>query len=366
MPLLKRPNSKYWWLEFEFEGARHRLSTKCRNKRDAEKFAAAYRTQLANGKVDLRVKKKRPPTFAEAVADHLAWSKLNKIESTYKKYVTASKAPVRFFGAVLVTEIDREDVEGFVKWRSGQKRKAPIRKLTLNKTAATRKQISLASVHKELGYVRILFNRLLDSRNPIVDRNPLARFAFPKDEGEKEIRVLDESEARLYLMACSQPLRDVATLMLETGMRPSEVFALQKQDINFEAGFLQITRGKTKAARRKIPMLETARAILTERCSSSESTYIFAGGRGGKADTPIVKLTNSHKAAVERSKVNPFRLYDLRHTFATNAVRAGIDLVTLKDILGHSRLDMVLHYAHPGEEHRLSAMEKIRDYRKRA
>ncbi|MBS1793998.1 MAG: tyrosine-type recombinase/integrase [Acidobacteria bacterium] len=58
-----------------------------------------------------------------------------------------------------------------------------------------------------------------------------------------------------------------------------------------------------------------------------------------------------------------FRLYDLRHTFATWACEAGIDLVTLKDLLGHSRLEMVLRYSHPTEKHRFDAIKKIEAYR---
>ena len=51
------------------------------------------------------------------------------------------------------------------------------------------------------------------------------------------------------------------------------------------------------------------------------------------------------------------RLYDLRHTWATRAAMAGIDLVTLAAMLGHSRIQMVLRYAHPTEEHQFAAME---------
>ena len=73
-----------------------------------------------------------------------------------------------------------------------------------------------------------------------------------------------------------------------------------------------------------------------------------------------MKLTNSHRAALELSKLKPpFRLYDLRHTFATRWVEDGMDIISLKDILGHSSIRMVLKYAHPGERHRADQMSKI-------
>jgi integrase len=61
--------------------------------------------------------------------------------------------------------------------------------------------------------------------------------------------------------------------------------------------------------------------------------------------------------------VRYFRLYDLRHTFATRAAEAGIDLVTLVAMLVHSRIQMVLRYAHPTEEHQFNTMKKMEAYR---
>jgi integrase len=169
---------------------------------------------------------------------------------------------------------------------------------------------------------------------------------------------------RIYLLACSQPLQDVATLMLETGLRPSEIFQLKKSNVNLQQGYIQIFAGKTKSAQRRIPISETAREILKDRSEKSPNEFLFAGGKQGKGEKPVIKLTNAHKGAVERAKLKPFRLYDLRHTFATRVCEAGIDLVTVKDLLGHSRLEMILRYSHPTEKHRIDAIRKIEAYRK--
>jgi integrase len=91
---------------------------------------------------------------------------------------------------------------------------------------------------------------------------------------------------------------------------------------------------------------------------------LFASGRGAEdGSKPIVKLNNTHTSALKRSGMRCFCLYDLRHTFATRAAEAGIDLVTLAAMLGHSRIQMVLLYAHPSEEHQFHAMRKIEAYR---
>lgn len=76
-----------------------------------------------------------------------------------------------------------------------------------------------------------------------------------------------------------------------------------------------------------------------------------------------MKLNNAHRGALERAKLNPFQLYSCRHTFATRAAETGVDLVTLAALLGHSRVQMVMRYAHPTEEHQFNAIKKMEAYR---
>ena len=77
---------------------------------------------------------------------------------------------------------------------------------------------------------------------------------------------------------------------------------------------------------------------------------------------PVLKLNNAHYGALKRSKLKPFRLYDLRHTWATRAAMANTDLVTLAAMLGHSRIQMVLRYAHPTEQHQAEAAKRIEEF----
>jgi integrase len=143
-------------------------------------------------------------------------------------------------------------------------------------------------------------------------------------------------------------------------MRPEEVSRLERRKINIDKGYIFIPYGKTNAARRKIPLSQRAATIIKSRLEREESDFVFPGMRGvDKSIKHVVKLNNAHHGALKRSGVAPFRLYDLRHTFATRAAEAGVDLVTLAALLGHSRVQMVMRYAHPTEEHQFNAMKKI-------
>lgn len=181
-----------------------------------------------------------------------------------------------------------------------------------------------------------------------------------------QTRVLNAEEEKVYLLAASQPLQDIATLMLETGMRPEEVYRIRRENVHIEQGYVFNPYGKTKAAKRKVPLSDTASAVLSKRLEAAKGDYLFPGRipAGGKPEDagPIVKVNAAHTATVKRCKVALFRLYDLRHTWATRMAMAGVDLVTLAAMLGHSKINMVMRYAHPTEEHQFAAMEKRQRY----
>lgn len=174
--------------------------------------------------------------------------------------------------------------------------------------------------------------------------------------------MITPDEQRLYLMAASQPLRDIATLMLETGMRPEAVYRIERANVNVEAEDPYIFNpfGKTKAAKRRIPLNTAALEVIRRRMTQAKGSFLFPGR--GIGDNPIVKVNNAHTGAVIRSGVQRFTLYTLRHTWATRAAQAGVDLVTLASLLGHSRIQMVLRYAHPTQEHQFAAMRKIEGF----
>jgi integrase len=177
------------------------------------------------------------------------------------------------------------------------------------------------------------------------------------------MRVVTPDEERRYLLACSQPLRDVAILMIETGMRPEEIYRLERRNVHTDKSYILNPYGKTKAARRKLPLSQRAIRVLERRLKKVEGEYVFPSTRRGKNPSRhIVKLNNAHLGALKRSGVEPFRLYDLRHSFATRAAEAGVDIMTLAALLGHSRVQMVMRYAHPSEEHQFAAIQKVQQY----
>jgi integrase len=172
--------------------------------------------------------------------------------------------------------------------------------------------------------------------------------------------VITPAEEKIYLLACPPLLQDIATLMLEGGFRCGEVYNLRKRDFHPEKNFVQVVRGKTKAARRRVYLTKKARDILIRRAERFTGENLFPHF-DVDGNPPTKSLSYVHAEVIEKLNFN-FRIYDARHTFASRAVESGVDLVTLAAILGHTNLKMLTRYCHPSEaakENAILKMEKL-------
>lgn len=363
MAIYKRPNSKYYWTKFRYRGMDIQRSTGCTSAIKAREFEAALRTQINLGRIGIEAKAPADRRAAKVltvraiIEEYIEWAAVNCAPSTVRRYRTAAQALIAHFGDRPAAEISKTDVERFIVWRRSNKKKAPVKKLRANPKAKTRTPIGNATINRETTLLSGSFKRQIDAG--LLSLNPLSTIRPLKEECRHSEAVVSEEEFKAYIMAAGQPLRDAAQIIMKTGMRPSEVFALAKEHIDLENRQIRIARGKTASARRRIPIRDSLAPLLMARMRSAPGRLLFPGGKKGDRPFPLVKLNAAHNGAVKRSGVRPFRLYDLRHTFATRFVQSGGDLVALAGILGHSKLAMVTRYAHPTEQHQAEAMARL-------
>jgi integrase len=337
---------RIYWFHFVLDGEHVQKSTKQGNPRVARQIEAAYRTKLAKG--ELGIHESKPiPQFSDGMRDFLQWSECEHSSHprTHLRYRTSSKALLRCFRGVRVDSVTPDDVEKFKTQRM------------LESGIRTRRKLRPATVNRELACGKAMFNFLAKGLYQL--QNPFKSVRFLPEDNE-QMRVLTYQEQTQYLSAASQPLRDIAILMLETGMRPEEVYRITRENVHIEGGYLFIPFGKTKAAKRRINLTGAATEVLRKRLASAQGRYLFPHEKA--VSKPMLKVNNAHSGALKRSKVARFRLYDLRHTWATRAAMSGIDLVTLAAMLGHSRIQMVLRYAHPTEQHQAQAMKRLEEF----
>ena len=142
-----------------------------------------------------------------------------------------------------------------------------------------------------------------------------------RGEQHRERVVSSEEESR-YMGAAGELMADIATVLIDTGMRPEENSRLRWESIrwsNGHCGTVQVTHGKTAAARRMLPRSPRVRALLERRWDAAQMPaegWVWAAGTAsGHIEPSTVK--KQHQRALRLSGVRPFVLYALRHTFLT-------------------------------------------------
>jgi len=146
-------------------------------------------------------------------------------------------------------------------------------------------------------------------------------------------------------------LTPVVLLAMNTGMRRNELLSLCWSDINFDARMLTVRRENAKSGKqRHIP-------LNAEALSAVKQWQSQRGNSGRIFDVNGVK--SAWGRLLEAAKVENFRFHDLRHHFASRLVMAGVDLNTVRELLGHADLTMTLRYAHLAPAHLAAAVEKL-------
>jgi len=210
-----------------------------------------------------------------------------------------------------------------------------------------------ATVNREVAFLRHVFNVAI--RDGKTERNPAARLRAFKERGR--VRYLtDEEEPELMKVLPDDESRHRVTVLLHTGLRKSEFLGLSWKHVDFKAGVLTIPLSKNGEARH-VPMNGQVRAILSRRARPLNGGKLVFPNSEDKADLRWAEKT--FPAAVTAARIDDFRLHDLRHTFASRLVMAGVDLLTVMQLGGWKSLAMVQRYAHLSSGHRQTAIERL-------
>jgi integrase len=204
---------------------------------------------------------------------------------------------------------------------------------------------AIGSINRELRVLRRALRLAVEWRE--IAAAPKVKMAG--NEVRRERVVSDEDFSR-YLSCAAPLLADVVTILNETGLRPDECHRLEWRDIDLRHNCLFVRIGKTKAARRRLPLTPSVRSVLETRwqlADRPEDGFVFASAtKSGHIDHSSCK--KQHAAALRESRVRPFVIYSLRHTFATR-ISAHVDAFTLCKILGWASISIAMTYIHPDD-----------------
>lgn len=319
-----------YWYKFMWRGTLVRESTKQGNDKIARRMEAAHRTRLAEGMVGIRENKPTP-----TLKDFLKHDFLPFAETKH----AAKPMTLRYY---------RQGTDMLLRSGLAGLRLDELSDRTAQDFACRHCKLSASGINRGLRTLR----RALNVAYQWGKVEKPVRVTLASGERQRD-RVLTEEESDKYLKACPQPWRDCATIILDEGFRPSEVFALRWPHVFFNddgTGLIQVTEGKSKAARRMLPMTARVYALLQARhevAGLPTEGWIFPSRSAcGHYNGDAAK--EQHKRALTASAVKAFVPYTLRHTALTRlGEAAGGDVFVLARIAGHSSITITQRYVHP-------------------
>jgi integrase len=140
---------------------------------------------------------------------------------------------------------------------------------------------------------------------------------------------------------------------LNTGMRKSEIFHLTWDRVDLKNRIILLDKTKN-GERREIHINGTLLNTFSGIIRRLDCKFVFYNPKTLK---PFDNVKRSFGTALRKSHILDFHFHDLRHTFASWLVMAGVDLTTVKELLGHKDIKMTLRYAHLAPAHIRKAVE---------
>ena len=250
-----------------------------------------------------------------------------------------------------------------------------ISNVTLNRNIATIKSVMTKAT--EWGFLKE--NPLKNLKLFKIDRAAKVRYLSQEEETclrqvllDRESQLKEERKsanqwrmARGYELYPESPddescdyLMPMILLSINTGLRQGELFNLNWDMVNLSERSLILSGGVTKnSSSRYIPLNDEANQIIQQLYKKSDvkAGLVFPS----KNNQPFNNVKRSWSAVLKKANIAQFRWHDLRHHFASTLVMAGIDLNTVRELLGHSDIKMALRYAHLAPEHKINAVKKI-------
>ena len=168
----------------------------------------------------------------------------------------------------------------------------------------------------------------------------------------------EEEEARLVAV-CSPALRRVVQVGLLTGLRRQELASLRPEEVDLDRGLVSVAACYSKnGERRTLPVGPRLKAVLQDALIASRSATTVLVNEQGRS-WPLDRLSEQFRATCERAGIGSLGLHVLRHSFASRLIMAGVDLSTVKELMGHKDIQMTLRYAHLSPHHTRTAMETL-------
>ncbi|MEW6570233.1 MAG: tyrosine-type recombinase/integrase [Nitrospirota bacterium] len=320
MGLFKR--GKVWWIRIKYKGKLIRRSTGTTSKELAIRIESKVLNEVIEGRWFSNEAKRK--TFEELRDRYMKeYSTVHKTPKSSLRDETSFKHLTQFFSGLTLAEITPSKISEYKSLRKAEGAKP-------------------ATLARELECFRHALNLAIREWEWL-DRNPFERVRIEKCNNKIERWMTSEEEQRL-LNASLPWLKEIITVALNTGMRQDEILSVKWSQVDFFRRTVTLLETKNKE-KRTIPLNQIVLELLKVKSKvTSISGYVFTSHNGTKIDAR--NLLRAFYSARKKAGLQDVRFHDLRHTFATRLVQAGINIYVVKELLGHKTLTMTMRYAH--------------------
>jgi integrase len=301
----------------------------------AREALKAREGEIAQGRFNLK-KVKKPHAIGELLERYHKHAESYKASYSRERYALGGFK--KYFAGRYLSDVTTWAVE---KWKRDRE-----------------KQVKRSTVNRELTVLKHMFK--MGVKWGLMESNPAAGVApFPVQEGR--FRYLSEDEIPALLAACEKQvtspwLSPLVVMALNTGARQGEMLQLRPEDLDLERGLIYF--GKTKNKKLKtVPMNRAVREIVDWLSKHRYGDHLFMWPWGEQVGRTTVY--DAFKTACREAGIEKFRFHNLRHTAASYLVMSGVDLPTVKEILGHREIEMTIRYSHLAPAHKVKAVEKL-------
>lgn len=323
MATLRKRKNKHgfiYFVDFYFEGRRHVYSTKASSARVAQKIKTDIEAKIAFGTFRLEDYEKKQCRLSEFIGKYQEKVGSSKTSSTMAREHFVIEHFVDAVGDPDMRTIDAEMLAG---WRS--KRLEEVRPVTFNLELRTMKAIF--GVAEDWEYIdknpfRKMTKLRVEEHRLYMTDGELARFFGALTDLRSETKS-ERYKEKLQLLAYFY------YFLYNTGLRREEGLGLKMSDVEFDMKIVHIRKAKDKEAR-DVPLTMEAREILM-----TIGNNLFQGLKSSDVSHQFKKICN-------RAELEGFKLHSLRHTFATKLITAGVDVLTVSKILGHSDINTTM------------------------
>ena len=309
--IYKRGNI-WWFMYSNLDSVMVYESSKSQNYKDAVDMLHKRKADIQAGK-HVEVKKIGNHSFAELTEQYKVWAERQRCYKSKIFLINQLKdkfglLPLRKFSTMLIEQYQTE-------------------RLQRNKPA---------TVNRLLATISHMFTKAVDWS--MVEEDALKQIRKVKmlQENNRRLRFLSREEAQKLINNCDPHLKPIVITALNTGMRKGNILSLQWEQVDLKHGFILLDITKN-GERHEIPINNTLRTVLQGLTRRLDVPHVFYDNATGKAFQEVRK---SFASALKKAGIRDFHFHDLRHTFASQLVMAGVDITTVKDLLGHKTLTM--------------------------